>query len=67
MPLGLTVHFSIVSKSKQPPTPSDTLETLLDRVSNAREELVSIERTLERLKAEIAEVHRQEDGSGRKR
>jgi hypothetical protein len=36
--------------------PEETSEQLLDKVSNAREELVAIERTLERLKADIAKV-----------
>jgi hypothetical protein len=39
---------------KQPSPPDKTLDELLDRVSNAREELVAIERTLERLRADIA-------------
>ncbi len=33
--------------------PEDTLEQLLDRVSNARDELDALERTLERLRADI--------------
>jgi predicted nucleic acid-binding Zn-ribbon protein len=47
--------------------PEETLEQLLDKVSNAREELVAIERTLERLKADIAKVQNQKDGAGKKR
>jgi len=35
------------------PGPEDTLEQLLDRVSNARDELDALERTLERLRADI--------------
>jgi hypothetical protein len=52
---ALRVDFIIMAKSKQPPSPSDTLEELLDRVSNTREELTAIERALERLRADIAE------------
>jgi hypothetical protein len=51
----LLVEFVVMAKSKQPPSPSDTLEELLDRVSNTREELTAIERSLERLRADIAE------------
>jgi hypothetical protein len=54
-------------KPKQPPSASDTLEEPLDRVSNAREELVAIERNLERLKGDIAKLQKQKDGSGKKR
>jgi hypothetical protein len=40
-----------MAKSKQPPRPRPkTLDELLDKVSNAREELIAIERTLERLR-----------------
>jgi hypothetical protein len=45
-----------MAKPKQSPSASDTLEQLLDRVSNAREELLTVERTLERLKADINRV-----------
>ena len=48
-------------------TPEDTLETLLDRVSNAREELVAIERTLERLRSDVSKLHNKKDGSGNPR
>lgn len=37
-----------LAKSKQS-TPEDTLEELLDRVSNTREDIVKIERALERI------------------
>jgi hypothetical protein len=53
--------------SKQPQSPSDPLEELLDRVSSAREGLPSIEKNLERLKADIARVQKQKDASGKKR
>jgi hypothetical protein len=40
---------------------------LLDRVSNAREELVAIERNLERLRADIAKAEKQRDVPGKRR
>lgn len=51
--------------SKQPSPHEKTLEELLDRVSNAREELVAIERALERLRADIAKNQKPENGSGK--
>ena len=43
-----------MAKSKQPTSPfEETLDNLLDKVSNAREELVAVERTLERLRSDI--------------
>jgi len=46
-----------MAKSKQPTSPPEqTLDTLLDRVSNAREELVAVERTLERLRSDITKL-----------
>jgi hypothetical protein len=39
--------------------PEETLDELLDIVSRAREELVSVERRLERLKDQIAKPQRQ--------
>jgi hypothetical protein len=51
----LLVKFLVMARSKKAPSPSDTLEELLDRVSNTREELFSIEKALERLRADIAE------------
>ena len=57
-----------MAKPKQPlSSPEDTLDTLLDRVSNAREELVAIERTLERLRSDISKLHKKKDGSGNPR
>ena len=50
-------------KSKPPILPEQTLEQLLDTVSNAREELVSIERTLERLRSDIANSQKPIGGS----
>jgi phage shock protein A len=54
-------------KSKQPPDTSheQTLEELLDKVGNTREELVAIERSLERLRADIAKTNKQKNGSGK--
>jgi len=43
----------------RPKPPEKTLEELLDKVSNVREELVTVERTLERLKNDIAKAQRQ--------
>ena len=49
-------------------TPSEaTVEQLLDRVSNAREELLGFEKTLERLRAEISKAQKHKDGSGKTR
>jgi uncharacterized coiled-coil protein SlyX len=47
-------------KSKQPPLAEmeQTLETLLDKVANAREELDAIERNLERLRSDIAKMQK---------
>ena len=54
-----TYTARLMAKPKQPlSTPEDTLETLLDRVSNAREELVAIERTLERLRSDISTLQK---------
>jgi hypothetical protein len=39
--------------------PEETLEELLDIVSRAREELVAVERRLERLKGDIAKAQKQ--------
>jgi hypothetical protein len=55
-----------MAKSKLTP-PEQTLEQLLDRVGNAREELLAIERALERLRAEIVEAQKRKDGSGNTR
>jgi hypothetical protein len=56
-----------MAKSKQPPRPPSEkiLDELLDKVSNAREELIAIERTLERLRADIAKSQKQKNGSGK--
>ena len=48
-------------------TPEETLEELLDKVSIAREELVAIERTLERLKDDVAKAQKQNNGSPKTR
>jgi hypothetical protein len=48
----------IMAKSKQLNPPAATLEELLDKVSNAREELVAIERTLERLRANVTRLQK---------
>jgi len=45
-----------MTKSKRPTAQEETLDKLLDRVSDARETLVSVERTLERLRSDITAV-----------
>jgi hypothetical protein len=49
-----------MAKLNQPPLTEaeQTLEGLLDKVSNAREELVSVERDLERLRSDIAKMQK---------
>jgi cell division septum initiation protein DivIVA len=57
-----------MAKSKQPPlVAKETLDQLLDKVSNAREELVAIERTLERLRSEITALEKRKIGSRKTR
>jgi NifB/MoaA-like Fe-S oxidoreductase len=56
------VALSPVAKPKY----EETLEELLDIVSLAREDLVAVERKLERLRAEIAKAQNQNNGSSRK-
>jgi len=49
-----------MAESKQPPSPhEETLDNLLDRVSNAREELIGVERALERLRSDISKMQKQ--------
>ena len=52
-----------MAKPKPPSSAEQTLEQLLDKVSNAREELVTVERTLERLKADIAKAQKNNGSS----
>ncbi len=54
--------FPIMAKSKHPPSPEETLDKLLDKVSDARESLVSIERTLERLRSNITALDKPKNG-----
>ena len=55
-----------MAKSKQPLSPHEqTLDDLLDRISNAREELLTIERTLERLRSDISKMQKNRGGSGK--
>jgi hypothetical protein len=56
-----------MTPSKQPSSPDKTLDELLDRVSNAREELVAIERALERLRGDISKSENKKNGSGKTR
>jgi hypothetical protein len=41
--------------------PTETLEKLLDRVSDARETIVSVERNLERLRSEITALDKRKN------
>jgi hypothetical protein len=62
------VHLRAMAKSRHPTSaPEETLDNLLDRVSNAREELLTIERTLERLRSDIAKMQKNRGGSGKSR
>jgi hypothetical protein len=57
-----------MSKSKPPPPiAEETLDQLLDKVSIAREELVAIERNLERLRSEITSMDKRKIGSRKTR
>jgi len=47
-----------MAKTKINPA-EQTLEVLLDKVANTREELLGIERTLERLRADISKSEKQ--------
>ena len=47
--------------------PEESLEQLLDKVSNAREELVAVERTLERLRSDIAKHAKEKNGFSKSR
>jgi hypothetical protein len=49
------VNSRIMAKPQLSPA-EDTLETLLDKVCNAREQLLAVERSLERLRAEITKT-----------
>ena len=52
-----------MAKSKQPTSPPDeTLDNLLDKVSIAREDLLTIERTLERLRSDVRQMQKERDG-----
>ena len=44
----------------------DTVDSILDRFGNIREEAVAIERSLERMQAEAAKVEHRTDGSGKR-
>jgi len=52
-----------MAKSKQPSSSEKTLEDLLDKVSNAREDLLTIERSLERLRDDIAKDRKPKNDS----
>jgi septal ring factor EnvC (AmiA/AmiB activator) len=56
-----------MARSKQSfSTHEETLEELLDIVANAREELVAVERRLEKLRADIARSEKRKNGGGTK-
>jgi hypothetical protein len=57
-PQSVASMLALMAPSKQPNSPDKTLDELLDRVSIAREELVAIERTLERLRSDIAKAQK---------
>jgi hypothetical protein len=50
----------------QTPSPEETIEALLDLIDNVREEVVAIERKLERLRVDLAELPRQRNGRPRR-
>jgi len=51
-----------MAKSKEPLPDPETLEQLLDRVADARETLVSVERTLERIWADVTALDKRKSG-----
>jgi hypothetical protein len=51
-----------MARTKQSDPAEQTLEALLDKVANARGELLAVERTLERLRADIRESQRPKNG-----
>lgn len=58
----------VMAKTKLPPTaPDETLDKLLDKVSDAREALVSIERTLERLRSDISALDKRKKETSKTR
>jgi hypothetical protein len=64
--MATTLPSHSMGKSNQPLTPPEqTLEVLLDKVAIAREQLTSIERTVERLRADITKGQKQKDGVGK--
>jgi hypothetical protein len=55
-----------MAKSEPPNQPDATLDKLPDQVGIAREQLASIERTLERLRSDVAKAQKPKAGSGTK-
>jgi len=47
--------------------PKDSLDILLDKISTMREDLLTIERALERMQREALELTQRRDGHGTKR
>ena len=50
----------------QTPSLEDSIEVLLDLIDNVREEVVAIERKLERLRIDVAKLQHQRNGQPRK-
>jgi hypothetical protein len=51
----------------KPPIREDSLDILLDKISHMREELLTIERALERMQKAAVEQARSRNGSGKAR
>jgi hypothetical protein len=65
--LCLLGTLGLMARPKQPPgTHEETFEELLDIVANAREELVAVERRLEKLRADIARSAKRKNSSSKK-
>jgi hypothetical protein len=56
----------IMAISRQRAPYEDTVDSILDRLGNIREEVVAIERSLERMQAEAAKVEQRTDGAGKR-
>ena len=55
----------IMGKSKPLLTPEEDLEQLLDKVAMAREDLLKIERSLERLRSDVTTLQKRQNISGK--
>ena len=54
-----------MGKSKPLLTPEEDLEQLLDKVAIAREDLLKIERSLERLRSDVTTLRKRQNISGK--